>query len=136
MQEFSWYALFTNVREERRVSEALTRQGCATFLPTYRRWYLQARNPHSPLFPRYAFVGFSEGSAPDFRQIEGFVKLLPDQVPSQEMGRLMFADAWRVHDQKKPELFDRFLSKRTRKRGRWRAMKFLKKGLDGTKEER
>ena len=57
----TWYAVYTQPRNETRASEHLQRQGFEVFLPRYLKRRSHARKVDivpAPLFPRYLFVLF------------------------------------------------------------------------------
>lgn len=54
-----WYAVYANVRHEKRVKEFLDARMLACYLPTYRsvrRWQDRRKEVELPLFPGYLFV--------------------------------------------------------------------------------
>ncbi len=62
----SWYAVYTQLRNERLASEHLGRQGFEVFLPLYLKRRSHARRVDvvpAPLFPRYLFVAFNANDA-------------------------------------------------------------------------
>lgn len=57
--EFSWFAIQTWPRHEKKVAAELREKGVSVFLPLFcekRRWSDRQRFLESPLFPQYAFV--------------------------------------------------------------------------------
>ncbi len=62
----SWYAVYTQPRNESLASEHLVRQGFEVFFPRYLRRRSHARRLDTvaaPLFPRYLFVSFDAEAA-------------------------------------------------------------------------
>lgn len=57
----TWYAVYTQPRNEQRAQEHLVRQGFDVFLPRYLKRRSHARKIEmvpAPLFPRYLFIAF------------------------------------------------------------------------------
>lgn len=77
----SWYAVYTQPRNETLAGEHLARQGFEVFLPRYMKRRSHARRVDmvpAPLFPRYVFVSFAaeEGGWRVIRSTRGVIDLV------------------------------------------------------------
>lgn len=66
--EFSWFAVQTRPRHEKKAATELTTKGITTFLPLHaavHQWSDRRRVVHAPLFPGYVFVSIAD--APNAR---------------------------------------------------------------------
>lgn len=108
-----WHLAYTNPRQEVRVAMDIRARGMDAYLPMEtRRVYPQgiARDAEVPLFPRYVFLGLSDGQrldAIDGRGVEvvyGLVRILrkptmePVLVPSKVVADLQFAETAGLFD--------------------------------------
>lgn len=66
--QLDWYALYTNIRCEKRARDGLREKGFEVFAPFWKRWVKPRRSKawhqtERPLFTRYIFIGFPAGHA-------------------------------------------------------------------------
>jgi len=62
LDQLEWYAVYTNVRHEKRVKDYLGGRMVECYLPSYRsvrRWQDRRKEVELPLFPGYIFVRFA-----------------------------------------------------------------------------
>ena len=81
----SWYAVYTQPRNEMLATEHLTRQDFEVFLPCYMKRRSHARrvdNVPAPLFPRYVFVAFDivQGGWRAIRSTRGVIDLVCNDI--------------------------------------------------------
>ena len=75
----AWYAVYTNSRAEKRVSDRLTELGIETFLPlqkTLRQWSDRKKLIEKPLISSYVFVRIIPREYFVVRKIDGIVKFI------------------------------------------------------------
>jgi transcription antitermination factor NusG len=94
-EDFSWFAVQTRSRHEKKVSAELSRRGVTTFLPLLnqrRRWSDRYQEIAVPLFPCYSFVRLAPSSKElhSVMRIRGVVGLVGNQgcgtaIPDKEI---------------------------------------------------
>src|SRR5215471_16054320 len=94
-EDFSWFAIHTMSRHEKKVSAELTRRGITTFLPLLnqrRRWSDRYQEIAVPLFPCYSFVRLAPSSKElhSVMRISGVVGLVGNKgcgtaIPDREI---------------------------------------------------
>ncbi len=75
----AWYAVYTNSRAEKRVSDRLSELGIETFLPlqkTLRQWSDRKKLVEKPLISSYVFVRIIPKEYFAVRKIDGIVKFI------------------------------------------------------------
>ena len=89
--EKAWYAVYTNSRAEKRVSDRISELGIETFLPlqkTLRQWSDRKKVVEKPLISSYVFVKIIPRDYFTVRKIDGVVKFIMIQgkpVPIPEV---------------------------------------------------
>lgn len=94
--ERAWYALYTNSRAEKRVSDRINEMGVETFLPlqkTLRQWSDRKKLVEKPLISSYVFVKAIPKEFFPIRTIDGVVKFImiqgkPVAIPEQQITNL------------------------------------------------
>jgi transcription antitermination factor NusG len=74
-----WYAVYANVRHEKRVKECLDRRMVECYLPSYRsvrRWLDRRKEVELPLFPGYLFVRIAYRSRLQVLTVPGIVHIV------------------------------------------------------------
>ena len=92
----SWYAVYTNSRAEKRVSDRLEEIGIETFLPlqkTLRQWSDRKKLVEKPLISSYVFVRIIPKEYFTVRKIDGIVKFImiegkPVPIPESQITNL------------------------------------------------
>ena len=92
----AWYAVYTNSRAEKRVSDRLTELGIETFLPlqkTLRQWSDRKKLIEKPLISSYVFVRIIPKEYFAVRKIDGVVKFImiegkPVPIPEAQITNL------------------------------------------------
>jgi transcription antitermination factor NusG len=92
----AWYAVYTNSRAEKRVSDRLTELGIETFLPlqkTLRQWSDRKKLVEKPLISSYVFVRIIPRDYFTVRKIDGVVKFImierkPVPIPEEQITNL------------------------------------------------
>ena len=77
--ERAWYAVYTNSRAEKRVSERISEMGIETFLPlqkTLRQWSDRKKLVEKPLISSYVFVKAVPKEFFPIRTTDGVVKFI------------------------------------------------------------
>lgn len=77
--ERNWYAVYTCVRHEKKVSSQLQQRGIEIFLPTYRarhQWQDRRVTVDLPLFPGYVFVRISADERLSVLTAAGVVRIV------------------------------------------------------------
>jgi len=72
-----WYALYTNPRNEKKVSEALNKRGIEAYCPVYTTWVQwsdRKKKVDKPLFPSYVFVKLEEKDRDQVFTVPGIVR--------------------------------------------------------------
>jgi transcription antitermination factor NusG len=113
-EDFSWFAIHTMSRHEKKVSAELSRRGITTFLPLLnqrRRWSDRYQEIAVPLFPCYSFVRLPPSSKELHwvMRIRGVVGLVGNQgcgtaIPDKEIEQVR-----RLLDQEGPCAIHPFL---------------------------
>lgn len=94
--ERAWYALYTNSRAEKRVSDRIIEMGIETFLPlqkTLRQWSDRKKLIEKPLISSYVFVRAIPREFFPIRTIDGVVKFImiqgkPVAIPEIQINNL------------------------------------------------
>ena len=94
--ERAWYAVYTNSRAEKRVSDRINEMGIETFLPlqkTLRQWSDRKKLVEKPLISSYVFVKAVPKEFFPIRTIDGVVKFImiqgkPVAIPEQQITNL------------------------------------------------
>jgi len=94
--ERAWYAVYTNSRAEKRVSDRISEMGIETFLPlqkTLRQWSDRKKLIEKPLISSYVFVRAVPKEFFPIRTIDGVVKFImiqgkPVAIPEQQITNL------------------------------------------------
>ena len=94
--ERAWYALYTNSRAEKRVSNRINEMGIETFLPlqkTLRQWSDRKKLIEKPLISSYVFVRAIPREFFPIRTIDGVVKFImiqgkPVAIPEIQINNL------------------------------------------------
>lgn len=94
--ERSWYAVYTNSRAEKRVSERISEMGIETFLPLQkilRQWSDRKKVIEKPLISSYVFVKAIPKEFFPIRTIDGVVKFImiqgkPVAIPDIQINNL------------------------------------------------
>jgi len=94
--EKSWYAVYTNSRAEKRVSDRIEELGIETFLPlqkTLRQWSDRKKLIEKPLISSYVFVKIIPREYFTVRKIDGVVKFImlqgkPVPIPEVQITNL------------------------------------------------
>jgi len=92
----AWYAVYTNSRAEKRVSDRLSELGIETFLPlqkTLRQWSDRKKLIEKPLISSYVFVRIIPKEYFVVRKIDGIVKFImieakPVPIPDAQIKNL------------------------------------------------
>jgi len=92
----AWYAVYTNSRAEKRVSDRLAEMGIETFLPlqkTLRQWSDRKKLVEKPLISSYVFVNIIPRDYFTVRKIDGVVKFImierkPVPIPEAQITNL------------------------------------------------
>jgi len=92
----AWYAVYTNSRAEKRVSDRLSELGIETFLPlqkTLRQWSDRKKLVEKPLISSYVFVRILPRDYFTVRKIDGVVKFImidrkPVPIPEVQITNL------------------------------------------------
>ena len=92
----AWFAVYTNSRAEKRVSDRLTELGIETFLPlqkTLRQWSDRKKLVEKPLISSYVFVRILPRDYFTVRKIDGVVKFImierkPVPIPEAQITNL------------------------------------------------
>ena len=92
----AWYAVYTNSRAEKRVSDRLEELGIETFLPlqkTLRQWSDRKKLVEKPLISSYVFVKIFARDYFTVRRIDGVVKFItierkPVPIPEAQITNL------------------------------------------------
>ncbi|MFZ2285649.1 MAG: UpxY family transcription antiterminator [Bacteroidales bacterium] len=92
----AWYAVYTNSRAEKRVSDRITEMGIETFLPlqkTLRQWSDRRKLIEKPLISSYVFVRAVPKEFFPIRTTDGVVKFImiqgkPVAIPEQQITNL------------------------------------------------
>lgn len=92
----AWYAVYTNSRAEKRVSDRLAELGIETFLPlqkTLRQWSDRKKLVEKPLISSYVFVNIIPRDYFTVRKIDGVVKFImierkPVPIPEAQITNL------------------------------------------------
>ena len=92
----AWYAVYTNSRAEKRVSDRLAEMGIETFLPlqkTLRQWSDRKKMVEKPLISSYVFVNIIPKDYFTVRKIDGVVKFImierkPVPIPEAQITNL------------------------------------------------
>lgn len=92
----AWYAVYTNSRAEKRVSDRINELGIETFLPlqkTLRQWSDRKKVIEKPLISSYVFVKIFPREYFAVRKIEGVVKFImierkPIPIPEEQITNL------------------------------------------------
>ena len=92
----AWYAVYTNSRAEKRVSDRLSELGIETFLPlqkTLRQWSDRKKLVEKPLISSYVFVRIIPKDYFTVRKIDGVVKFImidrkPVPIPEVQITNL------------------------------------------------
>jgi transcription antitermination factor NusG len=92
----AWYAVYTNSRAEKRVSDRIEELGIETFLPlqkTLRQWSDRKKVIEKPLISSYVFVRIIPKDYFTVRKIEGVVKFImierkPIPIPEEQITNL------------------------------------------------
>ena len=92
----AWYAVYTNSRAEKRVSDRLEELGIETFLPlqkTLRQWSDRKKLVEKPLISSYVFVNIIPRDYFTVRKIDGVVKFImierkPVPIPEAQITNL------------------------------------------------
>ncbi len=74
-----WYAVYTNARHEKRVTEYLGGRSVECYLPSYksvRRWLDRRKEIELPLFPGYIFVRIAYRSRLQVLTVPGVVQIV------------------------------------------------------------
>jgi len=72
-----WYALYTNPRNEKKVSEALNQRGIEAYCPVYTTWVQwsdRKKKVDKPLFTSYVFVKLEEKDREQVFTVPGIVR--------------------------------------------------------------
>ncbi len=94
--EKAWYAVYTNSRAEKRVSDRIEELGIETFLPlqkTLRQWSDRKKVIEKPLISSYVFVKIIPREYFAIRKVEGVVKFImiqnkPVPIPEAQITNL------------------------------------------------
>ncbi len=94
--ERAWYAVYTNSRAEKRVSDRINEMGVETFLPlqkTLRQWSDRKKLVEKPLISSYVFVKAIPKEFFPIRTVDGVVKFImiqgkPVAIPEQQITNL------------------------------------------------
>ena len=94
--EKAWYAVYTNSRAEKRVSDRISDLGIETFLPlqkTLRQWTDRKKVIEKPLISSYVFVKIIPREYFTVRKIDGVVKFImiqgkPVPIPETQINNL------------------------------------------------
>ena len=94
--EKAWYAVYTNSRAEKRVSDRIDELGIETFLPlqkTLRQWSDRKKLVEKPLISSYVFVKIIPRDYFTVRKIDGVVKFImiqgkPVPIPEAQITNL------------------------------------------------
>ena len=94
--ERAWYAVYTNSRAEKRVSDRINEMGVETFLPlqkTLRQWSDRKKLVEKPLISSYVFVKAIPKEFFTIRTVDGVVKFImiqgkPVAIPEQQITNL------------------------------------------------
>jgi transcriptional antiterminator RfaH len=94
--ERAWYAVYTNSRAEKRVSDRINEMGIETFLPlqkTLRQWSDRKKLIEKPLISSYVFVRAVPKEFFPIRTVDGVVKFImiqgkPIAIPEQQINNL------------------------------------------------
>ena len=92
----AWYAVYTNSRAEKRVSDRLSELGIETFLPlqkTLRQWSDRKKLVEKPLISSYVFVRIIPKEYFTVRKVDGVVKFImiqakPVPIPDAQIKNL------------------------------------------------
>lgn len=92
----AWFAVYTNSRAEKRVSDRLEEIGIETFLPlqkTLRQWSDRKKLVEKPLISSYVFVRIIPKEYSTVRKIDGIVKFImiegkPVPIPESQITNL------------------------------------------------
>jgi transcription antitermination factor NusG len=92
----AWYAVYTNSRAEKRVSDRIGELGIETFLPlqkTLRQWSDRKKVIEKPLISSYVFVNIFPREYFAVRKIDGVVKFImiegkPVPIPEAQLNNL------------------------------------------------
>jgi len=92
----AWYAVYTNSRAEKRVSDRLTEMDIETFLPlqkTLRQWSDRKKLVEKPLISSYVFVRIFPKEYFTVRKVDGVVKFImiqarPVPIPDAQIKNL------------------------------------------------
>ena len=92
----AWYAVYTNSRAEKRVSDRLSELGIETFLPlqkTLRQWSDRKKLVEKPLISSYVFVRIFPREYFPVRKVDGVVKFImiqakPVPIPDAQIKNL------------------------------------------------
>ena len=92
----AWYAVYTNSRAEKRVSDRIEELGIETFLPlqkTLRQWSDRKKLIEKPLISSYVFVKIIPRDYFTVRKIDGVVKFImiqnkPVPIPEAQINNL------------------------------------------------
>lgn len=79
MNEKKWFALYTRVRWEKKVSEILTRKKIENYCPinkVVKQWSDRKKIVYEPLFTSYVFVRISESEITRLKQIQGVINFI------------------------------------------------------------
>jgi len=107
-----WYAVYANVRHEKRVKEYLDGRMVECYLPSYRsvrRWQDRRKEVELPLFPGYLFVRIAYRSRLQVLTAPGVVQIVsfdgkPAPIRPEEMEALRQALSRNAHCEPHPYL--------------------------------
>lgn len=96
IRDRAWYAVYTIVRHEKKVNEALMGKETVTYLPlaeTLSRWKDRRKKVRIPLFPGYLFVNIDPKERRDVLSTRGVVSILgvngaPVPIPDEQIDGL------------------------------------------------
>lgn len=74
-----WYAIYTNHRHEKRVTDLLESQGICCFLPLHKvnkKWSDRIKRVEEPLFKSYVFVNINEEDKLKIRETKGVINFV------------------------------------------------------------
>lgn len=97
---FSWYAVYTTSRAEKKVKERLEEKQVETYLPLrteYRIWSDRKKKVSVPLIAGYIFVRVTQGQFLKVLETPGVVAFLREQgkavaIPDRQIERLRFVE--------------------------------------------
>lgn len=97
---YSWYAVYTAPRAEKKIKERLDEAGIQNYLPLkieYRQWSDRKKKVIVPLISGYIFVYILENSFTSVLKLPGVVAFLkeggkPKCIPENQIERLQFVE--------------------------------------------